>query len=31
MLACGALEQPEVIGASDTAKFQTGDLEIGLD
>lgn len=31
MLAFGALQQPEAVGASDTAKFQTGDLEIGLD
>ncbi|HUV64199.1 MAG TPA: hypothetical protein VMW24_09885 [Sedimentisphaerales bacterium] len=31
MLACGALEQPKVIGASDTGKFDAGALEIGLD
>ena len=31
MLACGALDQPKVIGASDTGKFDAGDLEIGLD
>ena len=31
MLAHGALDQPKVIGASDTGKFDAGDLEIGLD
>ncbi len=31
MLACGALEQPKVIGASDTGKFDAGALQISLD
>jgi hypothetical protein len=31
MLAHGALNQPQVIGASDTARFEADALEIGLD
>ena len=31
MLAHGALDQPKVIGGSDTGKFDAGALEIGLD
>jgi len=31
MLAYGSLSQPKTIGASDTAQFEAGDMDISLD